>query len=52
MRWCEVNFRRLNSTEFHQATNRTFDPYMPLVVFGAFFGGIALTVGARHRFPH
>ena len=29
-------------TEFHQATNRTFDPYMPIVVFGAFFGGIAL----------
>jgi hypothetical protein len=31
-------------TEFHQATNRTFDPYMPLVVFGALFGGIALAV--------
>jgi asparagine N-glycosylation enzyme membrane subunit Stt3 len=29
-------------TEFHQATNRTFDPYMPIVVFGALFGGIAL----------
>jgi hypothetical protein len=23
-------------TEFHQATNRTFEPYMPIVVFGAF----------------
>ena len=31
-------------TEFHQATNRTFDPYMPIVVFGALFGGIALVV--------
>src|SRR6516165_7397546 len=29
-------------TEFHQATNRTFDPYMPIVVFGAIFGGVAL----------
>ena len=31
-------------TEFHQATNRTFDPYMPIVVFGALFGGITLAV--------
>src|SRR5262249_4245485 len=31
-------------TEFHQATNRTFDPYMPIVVFGAIAGGIALAV--------
>jgi Domain of unknown function (DUF1772) len=31
-------------TEFHQATNRTFEPYMPIVVFGAFFGAIALAV--------
>jgi hypothetical protein len=31
-------------TEFHQATNRTFDPYMPLVMFGAIFGVIALAV--------
>src|SRR5215469_3547973 len=31
-------------TEFHQATNRTFDPYMPIVVFGALIGGIALAV--------
>jgi hypothetical protein len=31
-------------TEFHQASNRTFDPYMPIVVFGALIGGIALAV--------
>ena len=31
-------------TEFHQATNRTFDPYMPIVVFGALFGCIALAL--------
>ena len=31
-------------TEFHQATNGTFDPYMPTVVFGALFSGIALAV--------
>jgi Domain of unknown function (DUF1772) len=31
-------------TEFHQATNLTFDPYMPIVVFGALCGGIALAV--------
>ena len=31
-------------TEFHQATNRTFDPYRPTVVFGALFSGIALAV--------
>ena len=31
-------------TEFHQATNRTFDPYMPIVVFGAILGGVALAV--------
>jgi hypothetical protein len=30
--------------EFHQHTNRTFDPYMPIVVFGALAGGIALAV--------
>ena len=30
--------------EFHQATNRTFDPYMPIVVIGALAGGIALVV--------
>ena len=33
-------------TEFHQATNRTFDPYMPIVVFGALFGGIALALAS------
>jgi uncharacterized membrane protein len=31
-------------TEFHQATNRTFDPYMPIVIFGAILGGVALAV--------
>jgi hypothetical protein len=30
--------------EFHQHTNRTFDPYMPVVVFGALAGGVALAV--------
>src|SRR6516162_9813953 len=30
--------------EFHQYTNRTFDPYMPIVVIGALAGGIALAV--------
>jgi hypothetical protein len=30
--------------EFHQHTNRTFDPYMPIVVIGAMAGGIALAV--------
>ena len=29
-------------TEFHQATNRTFQPYMPIVVFGAILSGVAL----------
>jgi hypothetical protein len=28
--------------EFHQATNDTFDPYMPVVVVGAALGGIVL----------
>jgi hypothetical protein len=31
-------------TEFHQATNRTFDPYMPIMVLGALLSGIALAV--------
>jgi uncharacterized membrane protein len=31
-------------TEFHQATNQTFDPYMPIIGFGAIVGGIALAV--------
>jgi uncharacterized membrane protein len=30
--------------EFHQATNDTFDPYMPIVVVGAILGGIALAI--------
>jgi len=28
--------------EFHQATNHTFAPYMPIVVVGAILGGIVL----------
>jgi uncharacterized membrane protein len=30
--------------EFHQATNRTFVPYMPIVVVGAILGGIPLAI--------
>jgi uncharacterized membrane protein len=30
--------------EFHQATNHTFDPYMPIVVVGTLLGGIALAI--------
>jgi uncharacterized membrane protein len=30
--------------EFHQHTNRTFNPYMPIVVIGALLGGVALAV--------
>ncbi|HEY4046060.1 MAG TPA: DUF1772 domain-containing protein [Acidobacteriaceae bacterium] len=30
--------------EFHQATNHTFDPYMPIVVVGAILGGIVLAI--------
>src|SRR5918999_1783829 len=30
--------------EFHQATNHTFDPYMPIVVVGAVLGGIVLAI--------
>src|ERR1700739_1263004 len=30
--------------EFHQATNHTFDPYMPIVVVGALLGGIVLAL--------
>ena len=30
--------------EFHQHTNRTFDPYMPIVVIGALAGGVVFTV--------
>jgi hypothetical protein len=28
--------------EFHQASSETFDPYMPIVVWGAALGGVAL----------
>ncbi|MBV9276166.1 MAG: DUF1772 domain-containing protein [Verrucomicrobia bacterium] len=30
--------------EFHQHTNRTFDPYMPIVIIGALAGGVALAM--------
>lgn len=30
--------------EFHQATNCTFNPYMPIVVVGTIFGGIVLAI--------
>ncbi|HEX4170568.1 MAG TPA: anthrone oxygenase family protein [Bryobacteraceae bacterium] len=30
--------------ELHQATNRTFDPYMPIAVVGALLGGIGLAI--------
>jgi uncharacterized membrane protein len=30
--------------EFHQATNHTFDHYMPIVVVGALLGGIVLAI--------
>jgi uncharacterized membrane protein len=30
--------------EFHQATNQTFVPYMPVVVVGSIFGGIVLAI--------
>jgi hypothetical protein len=30
--------------EFHQHKNRTFDPYMPIVVIGSLAGGVALAV--------
>lgn len=33
--------------EFHQATNHTFDPYMPIVVVGALLGGIVLAFLSR-----
>ena len=34
--------------EFHQATNHTFDPYMPIVVVGAILGGIVLAILGIH----
>jgi uncharacterized membrane protein len=33
--------------ELHQASNTTFDPYMPVVVNGAILGGIALAALSR-----
>jgi uncharacterized membrane protein len=30
--------------EFHQATNHTFNPYMPIVVVGSILGGIVLAI--------
>ncbi|MEZ2130864.1 MULTISPECIES: anthrone oxygenase family protein [unclassified Sinorhizobium] len=30
--------------EFHQATNHTFNPYMPIVVMGAVLSGIVLAI--------
>jgi uncharacterized membrane protein len=30
--------------EFHQATNQTFVPYMPVVVIGSILGGIVLAI--------
>ena len=30
--------------EFHQATNHTFNPYMPIVVVGTIFGGFVLAI--------
>src|SRR5580700_1968694 len=38
--------------EFHQHTNRTFDPYMPVVVIGALAGGVVLAVmNGVHSIP-
>ena len=34
----------LTYVEFHQATNYTFNPYMPIVVVGALLGGIVLAI--------
>lgn len=33
--------------EFHQATNHTFNPYMPIVVVGALLGGIVRGILSR-----
>lgn len=33
-------------TEFHQATNRTFEPYMPSIGFGAIVGGALAAVAS------
>ena len=32
--------------ELYQSTNRTFDPYMPVVVVGAIVGGVVLAVAS------
>jgi uncharacterized membrane protein len=32
--------------ELHQTTNRTFQPYMPVVVWGAIVGGVVLAVAS------
>jgi hypothetical protein len=38
--------------EFHQHTNRTFNPYMPIVVVGALAGGVALAaIYGAHSIP-
>jgi uncharacterized membrane protein len=31
-------------TELHQATNRTFDPYMPILVVSSLAGGVVLLI--------
>jgi Domain of unknown function (DUF1772) len=36
----------LTYVELHQSTNRTFDPYMPVVVVGAIVGGVVLAVAS------
>jgi uncharacterized membrane protein len=30
--------------EFHQATNHTYEPYMPIVIMGALLGGVVLAI--------
>jgi len=37
--------------EFHQSTNRTYDPYMPIVVIGAIIGGVLLVVASGINTP-
>jgi uncharacterized membrane protein len=38
--------------EFHQHTNRTFNPYMPTVVIGALAGGVGLAaIYGAHSIP-
>ena len=38
--------------EFHQTTNRTFVPYMPIVVVGALLGGCVLAILAPGIHSH